>query len=91
MLKQGASFLSDLELLAIILGKGTQKDYVLALSKKIVKIIDEKGFSFTVHDIINIDGIGTAKAASIAAAFEFVRRRIKPEGLKIKFLLTYYP
>ncbi len=31
-----------------------------------------------------MDGIGTAKAASISAAFEFVRRRIKPEGLKIK-------
>lgn len=91
LLKQGASFLSDQELLAIILGKGTQKDDVLALSKKLVKIIDEKGLSFTAHDIINIDGIGTAKAASIAAAFEFVRRRIKPEGLKIKFPADVLP
>lgn len=91
LLKQGASFLSDQELLAIILSKGTQKDDVLALSKKLVKIIDEKGLSFTAHDIINIDGIGTAKAASIAAAFEFVRRRIKPEGLKIKFPADVLP
>lgn len=85
LLKHGAGFLSDQELLAIILGKGTQKDDVLSLSKKIVKIIDEKGLAFTAHDITNVDGIGSAKAASIAAAFEFVRRRIKPEGLKIKF------
>lgn len=91
LLKQGASFLSDQELLAIILSKGTQKDDVLALSKKLVKIIDEKGLSFTAHDIINIDGIGTAKAASIAAAFEFVRRRIKPEGLRIKFPADVLP
>jgi len=91
LLKQGASFLSDQELLAIILGKGTQKDDVLALSKKIVKIIDEKGLSFTAHDITNVDGIGSAKAASIAAAFEFVRRRIKPEGLKIKFPADVLP
>lgn len=91
LLSQGASFLSDQELLAIVLGKGTQKDDVLALSKKIIKIIDEKGLSFTAHDITNVDGIGTAKAASISAAFEFVRRRIKPEGLKIKFPADVLP
>lgn len=91
LLSQGASYLSDQELLAVILGKGTQKDDVLALSKKIIKIIDEKGLSFTAHDITNVDGIGTAKAASIAAAFEFVRRRIKPEGLKIKFPADVLP
>jgi len=91
LLKQGASFLSDQELLAIILGKGTQKDDVLTLSRKIVKIIDERGLSFTANDITGVDGIGTAKAASIAAAFEFVRRRIKPEGLKIKFPADVLP
>ncbi|HEY8500247.1 MAG TPA: DNA repair protein RadC, partial [Clostridia bacterium] len=64
---------------------------VLSLSKKIVEIIDEKGLSFSVNDIINIEGIGTAKATSIVAAFEFVRRRIKPEGLKIKFPADVLP
>ena len=91
LLKQGASFLSDQELLAVILGKGTQKDDVLSLSKKIVKIIDTKGLSFKAHDIIKVDGIGTAKAASIAAAFEFVRRRIKPAGMKIQFPADVLP
>ncbi|MBN2443000.1 MAG: DNA repair protein RadC [Spirochaetales bacterium] len=85
LLKNGAAYLSDQELLAIILGKGTQKDDVLSLAGKIVKIIDDKGLLFTAHDITNIPGIGNAKAAAISAAFEFVRRRIKPEGLKIKF------
>jgi DNA repair protein RadC len=91
LLSQGAAFLSDQELLAVLLGKGTQKDDVLSLSKKIVKIIDEKGLSFSADDIMGIDGIGAAKAASIAAAFEFVRRRIKPEGLKIKFPADVLP
>ncbi len=91
LLSQGAAFLSDQELLAVILGKGTQKDDVLSLSNKIVKIIDEKGLSFSANDITNVDGIGDAKAASIAAAFEFVRRRIKPEGLKIKFPADVLP
>ncbi|MBN2062094.1 MAG: hypothetical protein JW882_16935 [Deltaproteobacteria bacterium] len=80
LFKQGAASLSDQKLLAIILGKGTRNEDVLALSKKIVKIIDEKGLAFTAHDITNIDGIGSAKAASIAAAFEFVRRRMKNPG-----------
>lgn len=91
LLKQGASFLSDQELLAVLLGKGTQKDDVLSLAKKIIKVIDVKGLSFCAHDITDIDGIGNAKAASIAAAFEFVRRRVKPEGLKIKFPADVLP
>ena len=91
LLEQGAQYLSDQELLAVILGRGTQKDDVLALSKKIIKIIDEKGLLFSPHDITAVDGIGSAKAASIAAAFEFVRRRIKPEGLKIKFPAAVLP
>ncbi len=91
LLEKGAKFLSDHELLAIILGKGTQKDDVLSLSKKIVKIIDEKGLEFQAKDIIEVDGIGEAKATAISAAFEFVRRRIKPEGLQIKFPADILP
>ena len=91
LLEKGLKFLADQELLAVILGKGTQKDDVLSLSKKIVKGIDEKGLNFTPNDILHIDGIGNAKAASISASLEFVRRRIKPEGLKIKFPADILP
>ena len=91
LLKRGASVLSDQELLAIVVSKGSKKTDVLSLSKKIVKIIDEKGLSFTAHDLMEIDGIGNTKATTIAAAFEFVRRRIKPEGLKIKFPADVLP
>ncbi|MDP8202329.1 MAG: hypothetical protein P9M11_09375 [Candidatus Tenebribacter burtonii] len=57
---------------------------VLALSKIIVSILDEKGIEFDIEELLKIDGIGTAKAAILSVAFKFVRRRIKPEGLKIK-------
>jgi DNA repair protein RadC len=40
---------------------------------------------------MSVDGIGSAKAALIDAAFEFVRRRIKPEGLKITFSADIMP
>jgi DNA repair protein RadC len=91
LLEKGARTLSDQELLAIILGRGTQKDDVLSLSKKIVKVLDGIGLDFQAKDIIEIDGIGEAKATSLCAAFEFVRRRIKPEGLKIKFPADILP
>lgn len=87
----GAKNLSDRELLAVILGKGTQKLDVLALSKKIVKIIDETGVDFDIDELKKIEGIGMAKAALLAAAFEFVRRRIKPEGLKIRYPADVLP
>jgi DNA repair protein RadC len=91
LLEKGAGFLSDRELLAVILGKGTQKDDVLSLSQKIVTIIDAKGLNFTAKDLMDLDGIGEAKATAVSAAFEFVRRRIKPEGLKIKFPADILP
>lgn len=91
LLEKGAKTLSDQELLAVILGRGTQKNDVLSLSKKIVKLIDSIGLEFQAKDIIEIDGIGEAKATSLCAAFEFVRRRIKPEGLKIKFPADILP
>ena len=91
LLEKGAMALADYELLAIILGKGSQKNDVLSISKKIEKAIDEKGLDFQARDIMKIDGIGEAKATAISAAFEFVRRRIKPEGLKIKFPVDVLP
>lgn len=83
LLNNGAGSLSDLELLAILLGRGSRKQDVLSLARKLIRVIDEKGLKLAVPDMVKFDGIGTAKASIIVAAFEFARRRIKPEGLKI--------
>ncbi len=91
LLAKGPKFLADWELLAVILGRGSQKNDVITLSKKIVKVIDEKGLDFIAEDILHIDGIGNARATSISASLEFVRRRIKPEGLKIRFPAEIFP
>ena len=76
--------LSDQELLAIILGRGTQKHDVMSLSRRIIAIIDIQGVDITAADLLDVEGIGPAKATLIAAAFEFVRRRVRPEGVRIK-------
>lgn len=83
LMECGAVALSDEELLAIILGRGTRKHDVMSLARKIIGVIDQRGIDLTAGEIQEIDGIGPAKSTLIAAAFEFVRRRIRPEGVKI--------
>ena len=89
--EKGAAALSDTELMAILLGSGTSKYEVMALSEKVIKIIDEKGIRLSVDDLVKIEGIGIAKATALSAASELFRRRIKPEGLKIKSPLDVLP
>ena len=83
LLDLGARALPDQELLAVILGRGTKQHDVLALARRIIKVIDQQGVDLRPDDLLAIPGVGMAKATLITAAFEFVRRRIKPEGLKI--------
>jgi len=84
LLAKGASALSDAELLAVLLGKGSRRYDVLTLAGKLIPIIDRKGSNLTAVDLEKLDGVGQAKAASILAAVEFTRRRVKPEGIKIQ-------
>lgn len=83
LLRKGAPGLSDQELLAILLGKGTPAMDVMTLARKLARLIDEKGMAVTSDDLTQFEGVGDAKATLILAAFEFARRRIKPEGSKI--------
>ena len=78
---KGKEALSDQELLAILLGKGSKKCDVLTLAKKLIAVIDKKGLDILIEDLVEFDGVGHAKAALILAAFEFVRRRIKRNGI----------
>lgn len=84
LLRKGAQALSDQELLAVLLGKGTPGMDVMTLAGKLARLIDEKGLTVTAEDLSQFKGVGHAKATLILAAIEFARRRIKPEGAKIK-------
>lgn len=84
LLAKGAQSLSDQELLAVLLGKGTAKMDVMTLAAKLARVLDEKGLGARVEDLMDFDGMGEAKATLLLAAIEFARRRIKPEGLKIE-------
>jgi DNA repair protein RadC len=84
LLRDGAAALSDQELLAVLLGKGTAEMDVMTLAAKLVKAIDAKGLGIRAEDLSEFRGVGNAKAALVLAALEYARRRIKPEGAKIE-------
>jgi len=83
LIERGAVALTDHELLAVLIGKGSRRHDAITLAKKMIPVIDEKGAKLSVDDLTKFDGIGNAKAALILAAIEFSRRRIRPEGIRI--------
>lgn len=83
LIERGAVALTDHELLAVLIGKGSPRHDAITLAKKMIPVIDEKGAKLSVDDLAKFDGIGNAKAALILAAIEFSRRRIRPEGIRI--------
>ncbi|MBC8430707.1 MAG: DNA repair protein RadC [Desulfobacterales bacterium] len=84
LIERGAVALTDHELLAVLIGKGSPRHDAITLAKKMIPVIDEKGAKLSVDDLAKFDGIGNAKAALILAAIEFSRRRIRPEGIRIE-------
>lgn len=83
LMAKGAKALSDQELLAVLLGKGTPGVDVMTLAGNLARVMDEKGLDIQCDDLRQFEGVGDAKATLLLAAIEFARRRIKPEGVKI--------
>lgn len=82
LLTKGATALSDIELMAILLGSGIKGHDVMKVAERVVKTLDgcvNPGLSV----LQKIEGVGFAKASLITASLEFARRRIRPEGVKI--------
>ncbi|MFA6185525.1 MAG: DNA repair protein RadC [Candidatus Shapirobacteria bacterium] len=81
LIKSGAKFLKDYELLAILLGTGTKGKNVLEVAQDILSSYPKKkllGLDFTQFKKIN--GIGPAKATQILAAFEFASRVLEVDS-----------
>jgi DNA repair protein RadC len=89
--QKGAEALSDIELLAILLSSGTREHDVMTVAERILKVVDSDKGKIRIEELQKIEGVGLAKATLIAAALEFVRRRIRPEGLKISFPADVLP
>ena len=85
MLAKGKEALSNAELIAILIGSGNSKETAVDLSKRILH--DNKDnlielSRLTINDLMKYNGIGEAKAVTIAAALELGRRRRFSEALE---------
>ena len=86
-LKQGASALSDSELLAIILRTGTKDANIIDVSNNLLnKYKLEHLFDCSLKELEEIKGIGQSKAMQILAISELSKRynQIKSPNFKIK-------
>lgn len=81
LMKNGASSLSDSELLAILISSGTKNLSALDLAKILLDRFHSlrELASRDVSELKSIKGIGLAKAITLAAAFE-ISRRIQASG-----------
>ena len=78
MLIKGRETLSDAELVAILLGSGNKKETAVDLSRRILSDVDNnliKLSQLSIGNMMQYDGVGEAKAVTIAAALELGRRR----------------
>jgi len=77
MLSGGITYLSNSELLAILLGTGTKNKSALRLAEEILSL-GSNGILFlpecTIEELSNIKGVGPAKACQILAGIELGRR-----------------
>jgi len=78
LISKGPQNLKDEELLAILLRTGREGKNVLELAKQILgKYSKKRLLKLTYEDLIKIKGIDSAKACTIVAAAELVKRALK--------------
>lgn len=76
LIRQGASSLSNQELIAILLRTGTKEESVLMLANRILTSFDkiQDLREATIEEMMSVKGVGQAKAVQILAAVEIGKR-----------------
>jgi len=78
LITKGSQNLKDEELLAILLGTGIKGKNVIEVSRQILKKYSKKRLlQLDYKDLSKIKGIGSAKACTILAAQELIKRALK--------------
>ena len=78
-LKKGSEALSKSDLLAVLLGSGIKGKNVKQLSEQIIKKFGKNFLNIKVEDLLDIHGIGQAKALQIISAISLVKRFYEEE------------
>ncbi|KKU86874.1 MAG: methyltransferase protein [Parcubacteria group bacterium GW2011_GWA2_47_9] len=87
-LEKGPDALSKSELLAILIGSGIKGKNVKQLSEQVVRKFRNKFLDIIVDDLLEIPGIGEAKALQIVSALALVKRFYEELGPKDNIVLS---
>jgi len=90
LLAKGAKSLKDYELVAILLGSGIKGKDVIKLSKEIVKLFEDDFSTLSLDKLLNIHGLGIAKASQIISAIELSKRYLIKQNKKISSAKDVY-
>ncbi len=82
-LRHGPSALSNEELLALIINKGTKKRDVLSLAREVLKVLEKDPERVDFEQLKSIEGIGTVKAVQILASLSLAKRLLVKDGIRI--------
>lgn len=91
IMNRGAESLSDIELMAILIGSGSKQHPVEKLASRALKLVDDGTGILEADDFLSLDGIGPAKATLLAASMELSRRIYSPRNKKISSPSDVYP
>jgi len=83
MRNNGSKTLSNSELLALLIGSGSNEESAVELGRRILAKVGQdldRLARMSLREMMEFKGIGEAKAISIAAALELGRRRLRQEG-----------
>jgi len=81
--ERGPQALTDEELVTAILGMGTACVDVRTIAKKVMGLIREHKDKLSLTHLLDVPGMGLAKAAQILSAFELARRHLFKDIVKI--------
>jgi len=89
----GSESLSDLELIALLVGSGTKRVNTFALAKNILDKLDhtDADTQLNAEDFLKIEGMGIAKATLICAALELGRRRLPTKRKQVIYPSDVFP
>ena len=83
LVKKGVESLKNDELLSVLIGSGIKGKDVRKLSREIVAMMDSSFDSLSLEKLLNIHGLGVAKASQIISALELAKRYTSQTNKKI--------
>jgi DNA repair protein RadC len=81
--ERGAAALSDEELVAAILGMGTAGVDVRTIARQVTALLREQRADLTLDALLQVPGVGLAKASQILSALELARRYLMRDTARV--------